>query len=243
MYCNIACYKFVTFSIDELPPLCKKLKQLGTQHSLKGTILLGTEGINLFLAGEQVGIDEFIQTISSIPKLDNLPYKYSYSNFIPFKKLFVKLRREIVTFNQEEIRPEEFTAPYITPTELKSWLEDQKDFILLDTRNLFEYEIGSFEHAIHLNLHNFREFPEAINQTNKLNPERPIVSFCTGGIRCEKAAAYLLKHGFQQVYQLQGGILNYFEQCGDAFFQGNCFVFDDRIALNGKLEPADSNKR
>ena len=240
MYSNIAAYKFISISEKELPALCKELKQLGVKLSLKGTILLSTEGINLFLAGEGESINDFTCYLSSYPMFKDLFYKYSYSSYIPFKKLVVKIRQEIVTFNQNNIQPEEFTAPYIDPETLREWLKSQKEVVLLDTRNDFEYELGTFDQAIHLNIKNFRDFPEAIEKA-QLNIEKPIVTFCTGGIRCEKAAAYLLQQGYKEVYQLHGGILNYFGQCGGDFYQGNCFVFDDRTTLNSKLEPEDNS--
>lgn len=236
MYSNIASYKFIHLEESKLDNLCKSLKQKGLSNALKGTILLGTEGINLFLAGEEANIKHFQDELAAFSVFSDLTYKYSYSDFIPFTKLIVKVRKEIVTFKQEDIHPEQVTAPYIDPLDLKQWLTEKKDFILLDTRNTFEYEIGTFEEAIHLNIDHFREFSTALEQ-KKLKKDKPIVTFCTGGIRCEKAAAYLLKEGYEQVYQLQGGILNYFEQCGGDFYQGDCFVFDDRIKLNSKLEP------
>lgn len=237
MYCNIATYKFITLNENELPSLCKRLKKIGTEYSIKGTILLSVEGINLFLASEKTNIEQYQQYLDEYPFFKDLIYKYSYSDFIPFKKLFVKVRKEIVTFKQSHIQPEKFTAPYISPHELKECLDQQQQVTLLDTRNIFEYEVGTFENAIHLNIKNFREFPEALKQSQNLDKNIPVITFCTGGIRCEKAAAYLLEQGFKEVYQLQGGILNYFEHCKDEYFQGNCFVFDDRIAVNSRLEP------
>lgn len=239
-YCNIATYKFIALEEEKLPGLCKQLKKTAASYGIKGTILLGTEGINLFLAAEKEGITQFQEYLESITEFQNLQYKYSYSDFVPFEKLFVKVRNEIVTFKQLGISPEQFTAPHLPPQQLKEWLDQNKDIILLDTRNAFEYEIGTFNNAIDLKIDNFREFADALEKFPK-DQNKPIVTFCTGGIRCEKAAAYLLKQGFTEVYQLQGGILNYFEQCGGSHYKGDCFVFDDRIALNTQLEPADFN--
>ncbi len=239
LFCNIAAYKFIALKEDELAALCKRLKKTAAALEIKGTILLGTEGINLFLAAKQEAIDRFQEYLETIPNFQNLPYKYSYSDFIPFHKLFVKVRNEIVTFKQEDIDPQEFTAPYISPEELKNRFSNPDDMVLLDTRNTFEFDMGTFDGAVHLNIDNFREFPDALKKLPESSKEKPVITFCTGGIRCEKAAAYLLVQGFKEVYQLQGGILNYFEHCGGDHYQGDCFVFDDRIAVNSDLEPVE----
>ncbi len=237
MYSNITTYRFISLESSLLDNLCQQLKQAAFSKSIKGTILLSPEGINLFLAGEQKNIDSFQSFLQTFSCFKDMKYKFSYSSFIPFKKLSVKIRKEIVTFSQVGISPEKLTAPYISPAQLKNWLEQNKDITLLDTRNFFEYQIGGFNNALHLEINNFREFPEAFNRF-AINKSKPIVTYCTGGIRCEKAATYLLETGFKEVYQLQGGILNYFEACGGQFYRGDCFVFDDRISLNSKLEPS-----
>ncbi|MBA2654836.1 MAG: sulfurtransferase [Gammaproteobacteria bacterium] len=240
-FCNVAAYKFVTLDAAELIALRKKFKQRGTALSIKGTILLSTEGINLFLAGHAADIENFQKLLHSHAFFEDLSYKYSYSRFIPFEKLFVKIRTEIVTFRQPHIQPAIATAPYLSPQDLYNKLQRNDDFLLLDTRNTFEYEMGSFDKATHLNIENFREFPDALHQNDdQLDKNKPVVTFCTGGIRCEKAAAYLLEQGFREVYQLQGGILNYFAECGGEHYTGNCFVFDDRVAINDRLEPVDN---
>lgn len=235
-YCNIAAYQFICLTFEELPILCKQLHDRASELKLMGTILLGQEGINLFLAGQQDAITCFQVYLKENSPFSALPYKYSYSQFIPFRKLSVKVRKEIVTFNQKNIAPQNATAPYLKPKDLEAWLREKKDFLLLDTRNTFEYNIGSFEGAEHLNLEHFRQFPEKAAKL-QCNKDRPIVTFCTGGIRCEKAATYLMSQGYTQVYQLEGGILDYFEYCKGNYFKGDCFVFDDRIALNTQLEP------
>lgn len=239
-FCNIATYRFVTIDEQDLPTLRKELKRTAASLEIKGTILIGTEGINLFLAGEHSAIKQFQEYLEAKSKFKGLDYKYSYSDFIPFHKLFVKIRNEIVTFRQEDIHPEEFTAPYITPQQFKEWYNTNHEMLVLDTRNTFEFEMGTFKNAMHLKIDNFREFPKALSQL-QTNKKIPVVTFCTGGIRCEKAAAYLIQQGYSEVYQLQGGILNYFEQCGGEHYKGDCFVFDDRIALNSNLEPVENS--
>ena len=236
MYLNIAAYKFVTLNEDELISLCENLKAMASQLDIKGTILLSREGINLFLAGQKDEINQFQLELASFKQFSDLFYKSSNSDFIPFKKLSVKIREEIVTFKQPEIDPEHFTAPYITPETLKAKLEAGETLTLLDTRNKSEFDIGAFSQATHLSINNFRDFPDALEKS-LIPKNQPIVTYCTGGIRCEKAAAYLLKKGYTEVYQLYGGIIHYFEKCGGKYFEGNCFVFDDRIALNSRLEP------
>jgi UPF0176 protein len=226
--CNVTAYKFVTLAKAELPPLSKQLEQTGITYSLKGTILLSTEGINLCLAAVKSDIMRYVNFLKTYPLFENLPLRYTYSDFVPFEQFIVKIREEIVTFRQDDVKPEEFTAPYISPQTLKTWLSQDVDFTLLDARNSFEYNMGTFEKAVQLNITSFSSFPHAFDKAD-LEKDKPLVTFCTGGIRCEKAAAYLLKQGFKEVYQLQGGILHYFEQCGERYFKGNCFLFDGRI--------------
>jgi len=154
----------------------------------------------------------------------------------------VKIKKEIIPMGDPEIRPSEFTAPYLPPADLKTWMDEKRDFLLLDTRNDYEIAVGTFEGAKDLGISHFRDFTRATEKLttegfNEVSKDQPIVTFCTGGIRCEKAAALLVKQGFKNVYQLEGGILNYFEQCKDVHYQGQCFVFDWRLAVNGDLQP------
>lgn len=239
MYTNIATYKFVDLNDNDLAHLRDNIKKAATEANLKGTILLAREGINLFLAGESANISAFCEYLLSISFLADLDFKLSYSALLPFKKLVVKIRKEIVSFAQEDVSLSP-PAPYLTPKELKCWLSSKRDeFILLDVRNQFEYTLGAFEGSVHLNINNFRDFPSAI-ESSSLDKRKPVVTCCTGGIRCEKAASYMLKNGFTAVYQLRGGILKYFEECGADAYKGDCFVFDDRVALNAQLDPVNS---
>lgn len=229
---NIAGYKFI--ALDRLSTLREQLKQLCQSNGLKGTILLGTEGINLMLAGNENQIINFLQQFNQDVRFSNIEYKRNYSEFVPFKRLLVKVKKEIVTFGVADINPEKFTAPSISPQQFKQWLEDNKDMTVLDVRNECEIEIGTFDKAIHLGIKNFRSFSKAAKQLPASTKQKPMVMFCTGGIRCEKASAYLLQQGFNEVYQLHGGILNYFAECGSEHYKGSCFVFDDRIAVGSK---------
>jgi UPF0176 protein len=158
---------------------------------------------------------------------------------VPFKHLRIKLKKEIVSFRTAGIDPVAAPAPVISAAELKRWYDEGRDFVMLDTRNHWEYRVGTFDNAINPQLNNFCEFPKATEALEALK-QKTVVTFCTGGIRCEKAAPLLQQQGFTEVYQLQGGILKYFEECGGAHWQGNCAVFDERGALDPKLRPTIS---
>lgn len=233
---NIAGYRFVRLSANFISVLQSQLEKETFRLGLKGTILLSNEGINLFLAGERKAIICLQSLLNSFSCFQNLTFKESFSDFQPFKKMLIKVKKEIITFGIDSIQPELFTAPNISPETLRKWLKDRSKPVLLDTRNAFEVAWGSFENALHLNLKHFREFAAATEKLTKINKKTPVITFCTGGIRCEKASAFLLKTGFEEVYQLEGGILNYFEKCGGSHYQGLCFVFDDRKALTSSLE-------
>ena len=235
MIANIAAYKFVP--IDDADSLRKQMRDLCLRLALKGTILLAPEGINLFLAGSGEAIAEFLADLKRDRRFADLEPKWSWSDFVPFKRLRVKLKKEIVTLRAEGIDPVHSPAPLLTAAELKRWYEEGREFVILDTRNEWEYAAGTFENALNPHLHSFSEFPPTIDTLTDLK-DKTVVTFCTGGIRCEKAAPLLLMRGFREVYQLQGGILKYFEECGGAHWQGNCVVFDDRGALDPQLRPA-----
>lgn len=231
---NISAYRFIQLPGESLPKLQISLKAKANELKLKGTILLSVEGINIFISGEADAIDYFQNFLSTHSYFQNLDLKKSYSKFQPFKKMLVKIKKEIISFGITNIYPEKHPAPYITPETLINWLKNRPELILLDTRNNFEFELGSFKNALNLNIKKFRDFPNAIKNLPEKLKQLPIVTFCTGGIRCEKAAVYLIENGYQEVYQLKGGILNYFEKCGKKYFKGDCFVFDARE----KISPA-----
>lgn len=231
---NIAAYKFV--SLTDLPALRARLRERAAACALKGTILLAPEGINLFLAGASEALENFLRELLSDARFADLPIKRSLSTEQPFNRMLVKIKREIITMNEPQIRPSEHPAPRIAARELKRWLDEGREFVLLDTRNHFEFEVGSFEAAQEFGINSFSQFPQAVRDKLKQWRDKTIVTFCTGGIRCEKAAPYMREAGFKDVYQLDGGILKYFEECGDAHFAGECFVFDKRVALDGQLQ-------
>jgi UPF0176 protein len=235
---NIAAYKFV--SLDDLPSRRDQLKSRCAELQLKGTILLANEGINLFLAGGLENIGTFKTELRADPAFADIPFKDSFSDKQPFGKLLVKIKDEIIPFGIPEINPAKQPAERLSARTLKAWLDEGRDVVLLDTRNSFEVEHGTFERAVEFGITQFRDFPSATSQADASLKEKTIVTFCTGGIRCEKAAPYLLQQGFKNVFQLDGGILKYFEECGDAHFVGECFVFDDRRALDAELNPVES---
>ena len=226
------------------------LRERCTAWTLKGTIIVAEEGINLFLAGAADEVDAFLRWLATDPAFvdrdgrpafADLDVKRSLSASPPFKRLRVKQKPEIVTMRRPTIRPQHGRAPSITPHRLAAWLAQGHDdrgrpIVLLDTRNAFEFAHGSFDGARHLNLVQFDGFPAAVDAVRDDLRDRTIVTFCTGGIRCEKAALYMRDTGYERVLQLDGGILRYFEQVGDAHWHGDCFVFDERRTLSSDLD-------
>lgn len=229
---NIAGYKFIT--LNKLESLRDQLKALCRRCELKGTILLAEEGINIMLAGSQANVAIFLNEIKNDSRFPDMEFKNSYSNFVPFQRLLIKIKKEIIAFNISGVHPEKYTAPRIYAQEFKQWLDKNKDMVVLDVRNQCEIEAGKFKNAIDLEIKNFKTFPQATKKLPESIKQKPIVAYCTGGIRCEKAATYLMRQGFKQVFQLQGGILQYFAECGATHFEGQCFVFDDRGKLTAK---------
>lgn len=232
---NIAAYKFV--SLDDLPRLQDALKSRCLTLQLKGTMLLAPEGINLFLAGAEDDVAAFKGELNRDARFAGIAFKHSWSEADPFGKLLVKIKKEIIPFGKPQVNPAKQPAQRLPARTLKAWLDEGRDVVLLDTRNAFEIEHGTFENATDFALDHFRNFPHSAERADPGLKEKTIVTFCTGGIRCEKAAPYLMQQGYKQVYQLDGGILKYFEECGKAHFVGECFVFDERIALDADLKP------
>lgn len=232
---NISAYKFV--QLDNVDQRRETLLQVCLSLGLRGTILLSSEGINLFLAGSAEAIASFLKSLRADPAFADLQTKDSYSQTQPFRRMLVRLKKEIIAFGVDGVVPEEKTSPKLSAHELMQWLDAGRSVRLLDTRNIYEYELGTFHGAEHLNIDHFREFPEAIKQLPAEAKQQPIVMFCTGGIRCEKAGPMMEQAGFEQVYQLDGGILKYFEECGGKHYHGSCFVFDGRVALDSTLQP------
>ena len=239
-FVNIAAYKFV--DLDDLAQRKATLLPLCNQLELRGTILLSTEGINLFLAGERKSVDQFLDTLRKEPEFADLPVKESLSDHQPFSRMLVRLKKEIISMGVQAIRPKEKTSPKLTAKELKQWLDDGKDLTLYDVRNDYEIEVGTFRNAVPAGIDHFRLFPEATQQLPEEMKQKPLVMFCTGGIRCEKAGPLMEEQGFEEVYQLDGGILKYFEECGGDHYDGDCFVFDKRVAVDPNLQETDADQ-
>jgi len=234
-FINLAGYKFVP--LDGLSELKASFKECCGTLELKGTILLSPEGINVFVSGTELAATRFKDFAHADSRLAGLTFKKSVSSYQPFKRMLVKIRKEIITLRVPGLDPATQRAPAVSPAELKRWLDEGREVVLLDTRNAFEVKTGTFRNAVHLNLKSFGEFPRAANKLDESLKSKTVVAFCTGGIRCEKAAPVLIQKGFRSVFQLDGGILHYFEDCGDAHFKGRCFIFDQRTALDGNLNP------
>jgi UPF0176 protein len=238
-FINIAAYKFVTF--NDTVERRASFQAICHDLDLKGTILLTPEGINLFLAGTRNNIDNFLGWLRQDTRFADIEVKESLSNEQPFNRMLVKLKKEIITMRHPLIQPELGRAPVVKAADLKRWLDQGHDdagkpIVMVDTRNAFEVDVGTFENTIDYRIHKFSEFPEVIARHKPELDGKTVVTFCTGGIRCEKAAIHMQNIGYDSVYQLDGGILKYFEEVGGAHYQGDCFVFDYRTALNPELK-------
>ncbi len=237
---NIAAYKFVR--LEELESLRQALAQKLHQLELKGTVLLAEEGINLFLAGPAPAIRDFLTGLRQDIRFADLQAKESWSHAQPFRKLLVKVKPEIIRMDHPAIQPVRGRAPSVDAATLKRWLDTGHDdkgrpVVTLDTRNAFEVDAGTFKNAIDWRINKFTEFPQALLDHRAELTGKTVVSFCTGGIRCEKAAIFMREAGVENVYQLDGGILKYFEGSGHVHFEGECFVFDSRRGLDPSLAP------
>ena len=230
-----ALYQFV--SLDNYQELRQPLLRAMSKNNIKGTLLLAREGINGTVAGSQLSIDRLLDWIRADKRLQDVRCKFSYGDEMPFYRSRVKLKKEIVTMGVEGIDPNRSVGTYVKPANWNALISDP-EVTLIDTRNAYESAIGSFKNATTPNTESFREFPQYVS--DKLDPDkhRKVAMFCTGGIRCEKSTAYLKQQGFDEVYHLQGGILKYLEEIpeSESLWQGECFVFDNRVSVNHALE-------
>ena len=230
-----ALYKFVT--LEDYHELREPLLDACRAADIRGTLLLAREGINGTIAGSREGIDQVLAWLRSDPRLEDLDHKESFDDHMPFYRMKVKLKREIVTMGVDGIDPNERVGTYVEPKDWNALVNDP-DVVLIDTRNDYEYGIGTFHGALDPHTESFREFPQYVRR--HLDPEKnkKVAMFCTGGIRCEKASAFMLKEGFEEVYHLQGGILKYLEQVPkeESTWEGECFVFDNRVAVDHDLQ-------
>ncbi len=229
-YVVAAFYHFT--QLEDYESLQLTLKEFCDVHQLKGTILLAKEGINSTIAGSRAAIDALLAYLRSDRRLQDLEHKESYCQGVPFQRMKVRLKKEIVTMGVPDIDPCYQVGTYIDPQEWNALIADP-DVVVIDTRNNYEVEFGTFRGAINPNLETFGEFPNYVQ--NQLNPDKhqKVAMFCTGGIRCEKASAYMLSQGFTEVYHLKGGILKYLEEipAEESVWEGECFVFDDRVSV------------
>lgn len=237
---NIAAYRFVR--IDEPALVVVRVRELCEVLELKGTVLVAPEGINLFLAGVPAAIHQFLARFGEDARFAGMEVKFSDSDTMPFRRLRVKLKREIITFRKDELEPGKGRAKSLNPGKLRDWLrrgsdDEGRELVLLDTRNRQEVAFGTFEGALTLPIDRFTDLPRALEAHREYLRGRTVVSFCTGGIRCEKAALWMGQAGYENVLQLEGGILGYFEQVGAEAYAGRCFVFDERVALDPSLQP------
>ncbi|MFW3175827.1 sulfurtransferase [Xanthomonas phaseoli] len=240
MITNTAAYQFVT--IKDPQTLAAGVLAQAEQHALKGSVLVAEEGINLFLAGAAEQIGAFYTWLQSDPRFAQIRIKYSESAHQPFARLKVKIKPEIISFRRGDASPLQGRAPSVTPAVLREWLRNGHDdrgrpLVMLDTRNAQEVAYGTFQGALTLPIDKFTDLPAALEPHRGALADATVVSFCTGGIRCEKAAVWMQADGMDNVLQLEGGILGYFEEVGGEGYDGSCFVFDERVALDPELKP------
>jgi len=233
-FLNLAAYKFAPLTGD-LKPLRERLRARGQALGLRGTVLLAGEGINLFIAGAEESARAFLDDLRALPGFAELEAKESWSATQPFRRMLVRIKKEIIAFGVEGVDPARQPSRKIAPRELKRWLDEGRPVTLLDTRNDYEVRLGTFRGALTPPLTHFREFPSAVRDLPPALKDQPIVMFCTGGIRCEKAGPFMEGEGFREVWQLEGGILKYFEDVGGAHYDGECFVFDQRTGVDPAL--------
>ena len=231
-----AFYKFV--ALPDFRKMQKPLLEICRQHGIRGTILLAHEGINGTIAGSRAGIDAVLAHLRGFDGLADLEHKESYCDAIPFKRMKVRLKRELISLGDPTIDPNERVGTYVDPQKWNELLSDPQ-VVLVDTRNDFEVRVGTFEGAVDPDIESFTEFPEFISKNLDPNTHKKVAMFCTGGIRCEKATSLLLREGFEEVYHLKGGILKYLEEvpAENSKWQGECYVFDERVTVNHELAP------
>jgi len=240
---NISAYLFVTLA--DTQALRESIRLQAAERGLKGTVLLAEEGINLFLAGPADAVRSFVGWLQGDARFAALAPKESWSDRVPFGKLLVKVKREIIRMDHPQLQPQAGRAPAVDATTLARWLDAGRDdagreVVMLDTRNAFEVDHGRFRNAIDWRIAKFTEFPQAVQAHAAALRGKTVVSYCTGGIRCEKAALFMAEAGVEHVLQLEGGILKYFEEAGGRHFDGRCFVFDERESVDAALSPSRS---
>ena len=236
---NVSAYRFA--ELEDLETKMDLFHRKGVELALKGSILVTPEGVNVMLASEAEKIWEMHRFMGEVdPKLKDIDFKQSWSQSVPFRRYLVKVKKEIIKLDLPEIQPLQRQGDHITPEQLKTWYDEGRDFTILDTRNDYEVRVGTFENAVDMHLKNFVEFPEKLKELPAESKKKPLVMFCTGGVRCERASLVAKDQGYDEVYQLEGGILRYFEKVGGAHYKGDCFVFDYRVALTPELQESQA---
>ncbi len=230
----VSMYRFVRLTdYESMQPLLLSFCQ---ERDIYGTLLLAEEGLNGTLVGTRGAIDELLNLLQSDARLADIEYKESYAEAIPFHRTKIKLKKEIISLGQPDVKPSDRTGIRIEPKQWNALINDP-EVLLIDTRNEYEYQVGAFKNAVSPNTNNFRQFPKYV--TDHLNPAmiKKVALYCTGGIRCEKASAYMLAQGFETVYQLNGGILKYLQEIeqDQSLWEGECFVFDSRVSVDHQL--------
>ncbi len=239
----IAAYRFVDLdALSTLPALRRHLFDAAQSHGILGTVLLAPEGINFNLAGAPAAVDAWMAVLQQDPRFATLELKRHLTDAPPFRRLFVKIKREIIRMNETGVLPGTIRAPAVDAATLSRWLQlgrcdEGRPVVMLDTRNSFEVDAGAFEGALDWRINKFSDFPQALAQHRAQLEGKTVVSYCTGGIRCEKAALWMQQQGLQHVLQLDGGILRYFEDApGAPGWSGRCVVFDERQSLDTALQ-------
>jgi UPF0176 protein len=237
-YLTAALYKFV--SLPDYKNLQQPILDICVKHNIKGTLLLAMEGINGTIAGLPGDIQAVLNYLRQDPRLHDIEHKESYADMHPFYRMKVKLKKEIVTMGVAGVNPNNVVGTYVKPEDWNDLISDP-DVILLDTRNDYEVHIGTFKGAVDPKTTTFREFPKFVEENLDKTKHKKVAMFCTGGIRCEKASSYMKQQGFEEVYHLQGGILKYLENVPkeQSMWEGECFVFDQRVAVKHGLEEGD----
>ena len=230
-----ALYKFVT--LENYQALRQPIHDVMEKNHVRGTLLLANEGINGTIAGSRHAIDTVITWLKSDPRLAELECKESITSVMPFNRTKVKLKKEIVTMGIEGIDPKQVVGTYVNAQDWNSLIDDP-EVLVIDTRNDYEFQVGTFKNAINPNTQSFREFPQYVKENLDSDKHKKVAMFCTGGIRCEKSTAFLKQQGFDEVYHLKGGILKYLEEMPieSTLWEGECFVFDERVTVNHQLE-------
>lgn len=235
MYTNISGYKFV--ELGDLEVLRAEMKNLVIKHNLNGTIYVCSEGVNIALAGLSENVSDYRKALAEDSRFSDIFFKESFSKTCPFHKVVVKIKPEVIAMGIDGIEVSLGEGTHLEPEEFKQWLDhNPEEVVVLDTRNHYEYNLGTFDNAIDPKIKTFKQFPAFVDSLPEEYKEKKVVIFCTGGIRCEKAAPMMKQKGFNNIYQIHGGILNYLEKCGGEHWHGDCFIFDDRVAVNAELK-------